>query len=214
MVSQMVADDDSPQFDLTGDAVVDQADLNVWLALAGLQNLPTYHAYVPGDANLDGKVTSADLNIVALNWQQQAAGWCAADFNADGLIDSRDLNALALNWQHEIDVAEAANRARRPRAALARRAVISASLPSTVNRDITAAMQRATTQREITTSESEQLLTFLAEPDNLHSPRVRRHARVKSTRSAIGGDAECRETAPMSLSLRTPIVDWVLQRWL
>ena len=36
----------------------------------------------PGDANEDGKVDAADLNVLALNWQQMVMdGWSEADFN-------------------------------------------------------------------------------------------------------------------------------------
>ena len=53
----------------------------------------------PGDANIDFKVDAADLNLLALNWQDNAEDWFDADFNHDGLINAADLNLLALNWQ-------------------------------------------------------------------------------------------------------------------
>ena len=56
-------------------------------------------ATAPGDTNLDFVVDAADLNTLALNWQQSASGWAAADFNNDGFVDAADLNLLALNWQ-------------------------------------------------------------------------------------------------------------------
>ena len=58
---------------------------------------------VPGDANNDGKVDAADLNILALSWQQSVAPSSGADFNGDGFIDAADLNELALNWQFGVD---------------------------------------------------------------------------------------------------------------
>lgn len=117
VVAAIVEGSNPTPYDFTGDAIVDQDDLDVWLALAGLHNLPSHAAYPRGDANLDGKVDSTDLNTVGLNWRQEVTGWCSGDFNADGLVDASDLNVLALNWQQ--DVSGNAN-ARLPRAGLAR----------------------------------------------------------------------------------------------
>jgi predicted outer membrane repeat protein len=44
LVAAIVAGDDPTEFDLTGDEAVDLTDLDVWLALAGLENLPTHKA--------------------------------------------------------------------------------------------------------------------------------------------------------------------------
>ena len=54
---------------------------------------------VSGDANGDGKVDAADLNILALSWQESVAASTGADFTGDGFVDAADLNELALNWQ-------------------------------------------------------------------------------------------------------------------
>ena len=56
-------------------------------------------ATYPGDANLDLTVDAADLNELALNWQQDVTDWHHGDFNNDGFVDARDLNLLAINWQ-------------------------------------------------------------------------------------------------------------------
>jgi len=52
-----------------------------------------------GDANLDARVDSFDLNILAAHWQQAGRLWSAGDFTGDGKVDSFDLNILAANWQ-------------------------------------------------------------------------------------------------------------------
>jgi hypothetical protein len=58
-----------------------------------------------GDANLDNRVDAADLNELALSWQQPPPGGpdtpdtVGADFNGDGFVNAADLNLLALNWQ-------------------------------------------------------------------------------------------------------------------
>jgi hypothetical protein len=67
LTAAIVEANNDREFDLTNDKVVDQGDLDVWLALAGLDNLLSHDAYPPGDANLDGKVDATDLNKIGLN---------------------------------------------------------------------------------------------------------------------------------------------------
>ncbi len=92
LVAEIVAGTDNPIFDLTGDTVVDQADLNAWLTQAGAANLPSGNPYLPGDANLDGFVDASDFNIWNSNRLSQTPAWCAGDFTADGAIDASDFN--------------------------------------------------------------------------------------------------------------------------
>ncbi len=109
--------DPPPEFDLTGDTNVDLADVLAWLALAGEEVLPSRQPFPLGDANLDGRVTSADLGHVGINWQGHVdGGFCVGDFNVDGFVDRIDLNLLALNWQRDVS---GAGNARAPRAPLA-----------------------------------------------------------------------------------------------
>ena len=82
----------STRFDLSGDGVVDQRDIDFLVR----NILQTEY----GDANLDGRVDSADLNELALHWRQSSrASWSSGDFNCDGGVDAKDLNQLALHWQ-------------------------------------------------------------------------------------------------------------------
>ncbi len=66
-----------------------------------------------GDANLDGKVDSADFGILADNYGDSDAVWDQGDFNYDGLVDSADFGRLALNYGESVgsdaDVATAAD---------------------------------------------------------------------------------------------------------
>ncbi|MFO0912193.1 MAG: aspartyl protease family protein [Pirellulales bacterium] len=64
---------------------------------------------VPGDANMDGKVTQADLNVLLGNWGQAFPkqiddqvffGQEVADFNYDCHVDITDLTMMAQYWQH------------------------------------------------------------------------------------------------------------------
>ena len=68
-------------------------------------------AYLPGDANNDGKVDGSDVTILAGNWQKgvndgQTATWADGDFNGDGRVDGSDVTILAGNWQYGVEAAE------------------------------------------------------------------------------------------------------------
>ncbi len=88
-------------FDLTGDNVVDTSDRDEWLAQAAAVN-GFAESYLLGDANLDGKVTAADLNDLGRHWQESTAAWTKGDFTGDGRISAPDLNLLGTNWQTTI----------------------------------------------------------------------------------------------------------------
>ena len=94
----------SPLYDVDGDKLITSDDVPSWLALAA-ENDGRTTTYAIGDTNLDGTVDAADLNALALNWQQQEQRWSAGDFDASGTVDAADLNALALHWQQSIPLA-------------------------------------------------------------------------------------------------------------
>jgi hypothetical protein len=77
-------------FDLNGDALVNTADLTVWLMRAGAANLSSGNPYLPGDANLDGVVDGSDFGIWNSHKFTNATAWCSGNFNADGGIDGSD----------------------------------------------------------------------------------------------------------------------------
>ncbi|MCC6682996.1 MAG: hypothetical protein IT445_19015 [Phycisphaeraceae bacterium] len=52
----------------------------------------------PGDANADGQVNLADLQILGDNWQSGAAQWSQADFTGDGVVNLADLQIIGDNW--------------------------------------------------------------------------------------------------------------------
>ena len=81
---------DPAMFDLTGDGLVNLADRDQWLALAGAMNLPSGNPYLVGDANLDGTVDGQDFIVWNVNKFTTAAAWTRADFNADGSVDGQD----------------------------------------------------------------------------------------------------------------------------
>ena len=108
IIGEVLAGRNDPSFDLSGDGLVDNADLTQWLFEAATHN-GFGDAYLAGDTDLDGSVDPADLNALALSWRKSATGWSLGDFTADGFVDSADLNALALNWRHSIPAAAPAN---------------------------------------------------------------------------------------------------------
>ena len=93
LVAEIVSGEDQQAFDLSGDALVDETDLEVWLRVAGEQNLPRGAPYLRGDGNLDGTVDVSDFNLWNGNKFTQRAAWCSGDFNADGFVDVSDFNA-------------------------------------------------------------------------------------------------------------------------
>jgi hypothetical protein len=97
LVAAIVANSNDVLFDLTGDAIVNQLDLDEWLRQAGGVNLTSGGAYLYGDANLDGGVDVADFNIWNGNKFTGASGWCSGDFNADGFVDVSDFNLWNVN---------------------------------------------------------------------------------------------------------------------
>jgi hypothetical protein len=108
LVNEIVLGNDNPDFDVTGDGIVDNAALDLWLA-DGAEANGFAEPYRPGDANLDGVVDAQDLNELALSWQGNPNTWTGGDFTADGAVNAGDLNLLGLNWQSTIALAAPAS---------------------------------------------------------------------------------------------------------
>ena len=93
LVSQIAAENNASDFDLTGDGLVDLADQIWWLGEAGEVNLRFGLAYLPGDANLDGFVDVQDFNVWNANKFSVLPvipGWCQANFNGDATVEGQD----------------------------------------------------------------------------------------------------------------------------
>ena len=53
-----------------------------------------------GDANGDGRIDDADIEILAQHWLQ-SGNWADGDFNGDGIVNDIDATILAANWNPE-----------------------------------------------------------------------------------------------------------------
>ena len=77
------------RFDLTGDGVLDNADVDQWLGDAALiQGFQS--PYLRGDANLSGAVDGSDFNLWNSAKFTSSLLWDRGDFNGDGLVDGGD----------------------------------------------------------------------------------------------------------------------------
>ena len=90
LVEQVVNGSDDLHYDANDDGMVNAADVDAWLALAGAANLESENAYLPGDANLDGVVDGGDFVIWNANKFEDHSAWCRGDFTADGVVDGAD----------------------------------------------------------------------------------------------------------------------------
>jgi probable HAF family extracellular repeat protein len=92
LVAEIVAGANGSDFDLTGDGLVNIADLNEWRVQGGAANLPSGNPYLVADANLDGAVGGEDF--IAWNDHKftSVAAWCSGDFTADGTVDGQDFD--------------------------------------------------------------------------------------------------------------------------
>lgn len=77
-------------YDLTGDGVVSQLDMNDLLT-----NI-LHKSYA--DANLDGVVDFTDFQVLLDHWQKTGQGWAGGDWNGDGVTDFLDFQTLLDNW--------------------------------------------------------------------------------------------------------------------
>ena len=104
LVEVVIADTHTKGFDVTGEGLVTVDDLAQWRAIAAEEN-GFSEPYLEGDANLDGVVDAADLNRLALNWNESPNTWSGGDFLAAGTVNASSLNLLGVNWGRSIPLA-------------------------------------------------------------------------------------------------------------
>ncbi len=92
LVAGIASHANAANLDLNGDLLVNLADRDIWLALAGAANLPSGNPYLLGDATLDGVVDVSDFNAWNSHKFSVDPAWCHGDFTADGIVDVSDFN--------------------------------------------------------------------------------------------------------------------------
>jgi hypothetical protein len=79
------------QFDLSGDGVINNDDVDEWLAMAATEN-GLLSPYRRGDADLSGAVDGTDFNLWNSAKFTSTLLWNAGDFTGDGTNDGSDFN--------------------------------------------------------------------------------------------------------------------------
>ena len=93
----IVAGNNDSLYDIDGNGVVNVADRNEWLAVAGSQQLASGASYGPADGNLDGVIDASDFNVWNSSRFTANSGFCSGDFNVDGVVDASDFNVWNAN---------------------------------------------------------------------------------------------------------------------
>jgi hypothetical protein len=96
LTAEAISGNDSIEFDLNGDQMVDDSDRTVWVE----EIRKTYF----GDSNLDGEFSSADFVAVFTSAKYetgQTAKWSEGDWNGDTLFNSSDFVAAFVGAGYE-----------------------------------------------------------------------------------------------------------------
>jgi len=89
-----------PLFDLNSDTVVGEADLDLWLNLAAVEN-GYFSPYLRGDTDLDHDVDTFDLTQMIMNYTGAIGSdttWLTGDTDGDGDTDTVDLTTAIINF--------------------------------------------------------------------------------------------------------------------
>jgi len=89
-----------PLFDLNSDTVVGEADLDLWLNLAAVEN-GYFSPYLRGDIDLDHDVDTFDLTQMIINYTGALGSgttWLTGDTDGDGDTDTVDLTTAIINF--------------------------------------------------------------------------------------------------------------------
>ena len=70
-------------------------------------NQVTVESTLYGDADEDGTVNGADLDIVLSNYNKTGMGWAQGDFDGNGTVNGIDLNTVLSNYNKQIGVSAA-----------------------------------------------------------------------------------------------------------
>ena len=89
-----------PLFDLNSDTVVEEADLDLWLNLAAVEN-GYFSPYLRGDTDLDHDVDTFDLTQMIINYTGAVGSgttWTTGDIDGDKDTDTVDLTKAIMNF--------------------------------------------------------------------------------------------------------------------
>lgn len=151
-----------PQFDLTGEGVVNAGDLIVWI-----QDLK---GTIFGDANLDFAVDGSDFLIWNSHKFSEGTAWCSGDFNSDGTTDGSDFVLWNDNKFQSADLA-AVLRPLNPESSSSELVVIKAEETEHVERSLTpaappAALRVAVDRADISSTRDVPVDYVIADPDD------------------------------------------------
>lgn len=105
--SEIIAATDNLAFDMNGDGVVSNSDIDTWLMSAGISEIGA--AFLVGDVDFSGTVDSVDLGLMLNNFSDTAGlGWCSGNLNGDTMVDSSDLGLLLNSFNRTSIAASAA----------------------------------------------------------------------------------------------------------
>jgi hypothetical protein len=99
LTGQSAANTNPAGYDLTGDNLVDDADVSFWVK-------DLYNSWI-GDANLDGEFNTGDLVTVLASGKYEQdvdSTWSSGDFNGDGRSNTNDLVAALSDGGYEAGV--------------------------------------------------------------------------------------------------------------
>jgi autotransporter-associated beta strand protein len=77
------------------------------VCLDNLSGAVTVESTLYGDADLNGAVNGADLNIVLSNYNQSGLDWRHGDFDRDGTVNGADLNIVLSSYNQSVSSAAA-----------------------------------------------------------------------------------------------------------
>ena len=96
LTAESASGDNDPAFDLTGDSLVDEDDVNLWVK-------DLKRTWI-GDADVNLEFNSSDMVQVFVGGKyetEQSAVWSEGDWNGDGVFDSSDMVAAFVDGGYE-----------------------------------------------------------------------------------------------------------------
>ena len=92
LTAETAAGTNNAMFDMTGDGLVNGADIAEWLVVGGAMNPAATggNPFLAGDADLNGSVDGADFIAWNANKFTTSTAWCGGNFDGNGATDGGD----------------------------------------------------------------------------------------------------------------------------